>query len=667
MDVFKDSAAKSIKTVIANKNRQVMKNRMRNHFQRLQSDINQILDDINFETGNENAKLVHPIIDELKALNFKMIQLTEGLDKTFELFVVGMGNYGKSTLINALLEQEVADMDVRPKTWKVDVYDATLSDDTCLIVYRDGGSEHRSLEETKIFLEEEENKTKRSRQLVKSELKKVLSELKTKEAVKETEEYLKKEFLYQSDVVEVRWPINPTYLSKRFMVVDTPGLVQENLSGDTIVSVQKYYHQADGVIWILDATKLASKKSKDMVNELEKSLSKIGGKTDNIIAVLNRIDLVRKNGGEEAEQKVLDEANKHFGKYFENFICISAKQAFNGIMKRDKQQRSESGIDSLINAVDANFYENAQKVQLQSRELSYKQIIREVTEDSYIIKAYMQRLRKEQEEYIERKESIINRFNRIGQNYKSEFENITSSFLDSVEIRVNNHAQVLFDFETDREREEYIKDYLFCLDEFQTKLEKFHKFWLEEIVTSMNQLAAETVFTEYKHIDPEAINKMFKEINMMSKNNISYSLDSADIQTENLSLASGAGIAAIGGLIFGPFGLLLAGITSFLGVNKGIAKLFKSGNLKRKLNETIQRHVKDIKKSILDDLECKNKEAKGNVLNEFIQSFQMLHGPYESSLKIEKSLNDLYKAVERPIIYPDIKSLIVYENKKILA
>ncbi|WP_158598306.1 dynamin family protein [Falsibacillus albus] len=665
--MFKDSAAKSIKTVIANKNRQVMKNRMRNHFQRLQSDINQILDDINFETGNENAKLVHPIIDELKALNFKMIQLTEGLDKTFELFVVGMGNYGKSTLINALLEQEVADMDVRPKTWKVDVYDATLSDDTCLIVYRDGGSEHRSLEETKIFLEEEENKTKRSRQLVKSELKKVLSELKTKEAVKETEEYLKKEFLYQSDVVEVRWPINPTYLSKRFMVVDTPGLVQENLSGDTIVSVQKYYHQADGVIWILDATKLASKKSKDMVNELEKSLSKIGGKTDNIIAVLNRIDLVRKNGGEEAEQKVLDEANKHFGKYFENFICISAKQAFNGIMKRDKQQRSESGIDSLINAVDANFYENAQKVQLQSRELSYKQIIREVTEDSYIIKAYMQRLRKEQEEYIERKESIINRFNRIGQNYKSEFENITSSFLDSVEIRVNNHAQVLFDFETDREREEYIKDYLFCLDEFQTKLEKFHKFWLEEIVTSMNQLAAETVFTEYKHIDPEAINKMFKEINMMSKNNISYSLDSADIQTENLSLASGAGIAAIGGLIFGPFGLLLAGITSFLGVNKGIAKLFKSGNLKRKLNETIQRHVKDIKKSILDDLECKNKEAKGNVLNEFIQSFQMLHGPYESSLKIEKSLNDLYKAVERPIIYPDIKSLIVYENKKILA
>ena len=37
------------------------------------------------------------------------------------LFIMGMRKYGKSTLINALLRQKVAEMDFLPKTWKIDV------------------------------------------------------------------------------------------------------------------------------------------------------------------------------------------------------------------------------------------------------------------------------------------------------------------------------------------------------------------------------------------------------------------------------------------------------------------------------------------------------------------------------------------------------------------
>ncbi|MCP8616374.1 GTPase [Salirhabdus salicampi] len=660
-----NTSNKHIKNLISIKNRQLLKYRMRNHFHALQEEINNTIKKINSQVNHESAKLVHPMLQDLTALSFKIKELTEGLDKKFELFIVGMGNYGKSTLINALLEQNVADMDVRPKTWKVDVYDATLNDGNCLIVYENGETDYKSIEETKHFIDEEEQKTKLSRRTVKAELKKVLPELKTKEAIKETEEYLKKEFLYQSNVVEVRWPIKTNYLSQKFMVVDTPGLVQENLSGETIVSVQKYYHKADGVIWILDATKLAAKKSKDMIDELEKSLKKIGGKTDNIITVLNRIDLVRRNGGKEAENKVLTEANNVFGKHFKNFICISAKQALDSITNNDGQQKKESGIEKLIQAINANFYENAQKIQLQSREVGIKQILHNATDNSFPLKLYLNRLRDEQQKYNDRKESILSKYNTVRKSYKNNLKDIIDTFLQNTEIRINNHAQVLFELETDHERENYIKNYLFCLEELQPELENFHKYWINEIESLMKQLVYEVVFTEYQYIDTDSLNKMFEDIDKVSQSNLSYKLNSTTLETDDLSFVSGAGFAAIGGLIFGPIGLLLAGLTSALGINKGIAKLFKSGGLKRDLNKAINTHVKDVKNSILEDLDLKKEKAKDNVLKDLNNSFINLHGSFESSIEIEKSLSNLYEAFEKPLVYPDIKTILVNDKQKI--
>ncbi|WP_271399270.1 dynamin family protein [Salinicoccus roseus] len=659
-----DSSNQRLKSLITRKNRIAQKKRMKHDFHSIEREIYKTYNEINSELDNDYAILLHPILNELTALSFKMKELTEGLDKTFELFIVGMGNYGKSTLINALLGQEVADIDVRPKTWKVDVFDATLSNEECVIVYRNGETEYRSVEETRVFLEKEEEKIKNSRKVVKSELKKVLNELKTKEAIQETEDYLKKEFLYQSNVVEVRWPINANHLSKKFMVVDTPGLVQENLSGDAIISVQKYYHKADGVIWMLDATKLASKKSKDMVDELEASLSKIGGKTDNIIAVLNRIDLVRKNGGEEAEQKVIDEANKVFGKHFDNFICISAKQALKGIINKDSQQISESGIDNLIETINSTFYENAQKIQIQSRGISYKQIIHDVTQDSHLIKAYVNRLREEQYLYTKRKKMLLKKFKEARKGYKNELDDITVSFLQGAQSRIENHASVLFDLESENERGKYIKDHLLSLEELQPGLEKMHKYWLNEIENLMRQLVTEVVFTEYKHIDPNTLKKLFKETDKVPRNVFSYKLNSANLETEDISFASGAGFAAIGGLIFGPIGLLLAGLTSFLGINKEIAKLFKSGELKRELNEAINTHVEDVRKSILNDIDLKKEKATKNVLKNFNQSYENLHGTYKSSVKNEEYLTKLYETFEKPIIYPDIKTLLINDKRK---
>src|SRR5690606_41353466 len=59
--------------------------------------------------------------------------------------------------------------------------------------------------------------------------------------------------------------------------------------------LRSYYLQADGVLWMLDATKLATGKPHELLNDLNDALSRVGGVTRNAVAVLNRIDLDRKS------------------------------------------------------------------------------------------------------------------------------------------------------------------------------------------------------------------------------------------------------------------------------------------------------------------------------------------------------------------------------------
>jgi hypothetical protein len=183
-----------------------------------------------------------------------------------------------------------------------------------------------TISQCKEYLQEEEAKRAVSEKFVIERYRSQASELSTIQEKEELKKLLHDKLLYKSNVVEVHWPLKPNRLLKDFRLVDTPGLVQ-NLIGEVKVGLQEYYHKADGVIWLLDATVISSQKSRKLLDELNESFQQIGGRTDNIIAVLNSIDKVRRLGGEVAVDDAVREAKRLFGDLFQDIIPLSAKEA----------------------------------------------------------------------------------------------------------------------------------------------------------------------------------------------------------------------------------------------------------------------------------------------------------------------------------------------------
>ncbi|WP_408956589.1 dynamin family protein [Natroniella sp. ANB-PHB2] len=330
-------------------------------------------------SGYENASLLKSAINKIQEAKVEIERLTEDLDKPFLLAMIGTGNYGKSTLLNALLGQEVAEMNRLPKTWKVDVYYGS-NDEQVQVYYKNNKVKYLSFKEAKKLLQKEEEKRKNSEREIKKKLRELIKKLDSVQEKKEKEKELQDKYLYKSKISRVEWPIEPNQLLKEFRLVDTPGLFQ-TLLGDVKKGMGDYYSQAEGVIWLLDANSISAKQSRKMLDDLNKSLEEIGGRADNMIAVLNKVDLVRKNGGEEAVARVSKEANELFGDIFDEIVPISAKEALDGIKDNDEVLINKSGIKELHKVIRRYFLTQAQNIQINKKVQDVKLIFNQLIED----------------------------------------------------------------------------------------------------------------------------------------------------------------------------------------------------------------------------------------------------------------------------------------------
>ena len=354
-----------------------------------------------------------------------LLKSIEELKNPFLLFVIGSGKYGKTTLINSLIKDNLLKVDDIPNTWKLDTL-IKAKKEKIDIIYKNNEVLNIDIEYGMNILKEEEMKYKKSKELIRNNFniyktsnKRSIGELKLH---KQT---LEDKYLYKSDIEEVKYYINKNGILENFIIVDTPGLNQ-NLKSNTNERMINYYNRADGVIWLLDAQNIVAKSSEELIEVLRKEYI-IDDKFDNIICVVNKIDVINKN----SREKILLKINELYKNKFKDIVLVSSKEALKGYINESNELIESSNIKSLLNSIDVNFKLQSEKIQTKAKYNVTKVSNNKINK---LINNYKRELYKNINKYEEERVILEEKL----KNLKSDLEIKVDKYISTINLTENN-------------------------------------------------------------------------------------------------------------------------------------------------------------------------------------------------------------------------------------
>ena len=243
-----------------------------------------------------------------------VIRVREVFDRPLLVCVMGEFNSGKSSLVNALIGEEVAAMGVTPTT-------ATIN----LLKYG-----HRKL--ARVIWRDD-----REELLAWSEVRSWLDSLAPDEAAKVRQ-------------VELLYPAEELL---RVNVVDTPGL--NSLVEGHEETAREVLARADAVIWLFSAQQAGKQTEKE-------ALALLGEHRLKTVGVLNKIDRL---SAEELEQ-VLAHLRDGFSELVESVLPVSTRQALKGLVGGDQEQLARSRFPALRDHLEEVLFSRSQDVKVQA-------------------------------------------------------------------------------------------------------------------------------------------------------------------------------------------------------------------------------------------------------------------------------------------------------------
>ncbi len=336
--------------------------KMMNIINELNNMINLLKQDIDYTNEAKSSKFLRYIENRID----ENIESIKELKEPFLLFIMGSGNYGKSTLINTLLKQNIVKSNDIPNTWKLDLFTKSKNE-KMEITYEDNTKITKSLQDGNKFLKKEEENFKQS----KIKIAKIVSNYKkmNRATINELKEYKNQQenkYLYKSDIVQIKYYLKKGDLLRDFIIVDTPGLNQTLLK-NTLDRMKEYYIKADGVIWLIDAQNIVSKENNKLIEEMNK-IDRLHNNKKNIIAVVNKMDIISKDN----IAKVRRKANETYKDKFNDIVYISAKEAIEGILNNNDDLVYKSSINILYKSIEENFTKVSEEKQIDSK---YKNLL----------------------------------------------------------------------------------------------------------------------------------------------------------------------------------------------------------------------------------------------------------------------------------------------------
>lgn len=298
-------------------------------------------------------------------------------EEPFELFVVGEGNNGKSTLINALFGQELSSVHFLPTTRAfLRFVPVSAPAGTARVFARLDGSQHNWLRERLPPGKPARGIYQAKEHLVQAtEAQNLLAEESAKAGKKRG---------YSVALVEIEFEVargERCLVPEGVRVVDTQGLNQlfpaellesdEQLDARTtrerfdkwLASSPRGQHlewqlrRCDAVLWVGHA-----RRSNSAVCEVALRLfAKYGKRT---ILALNRIDEV---GGPKANRhKTVDAARRSVGEFVDCIVPLDARAGMSANVSGDESAMQESGLRRLADDLDRIVFERRGRVRAQS-------------------------------------------------------------------------------------------------------------------------------------------------------------------------------------------------------------------------------------------------------------------------------------------------------------
>ena len=235
------------------------------------------------------------------------------------VFIIGEGNFGKSSLINAILGRDVADVNLRPKTWCIHLYrtqDSGRDEFAEIRRYENPATECVSIANAKKLCEEQEEQ--------------VLARADEAQAAHKRGEYSSAQAVaFPGQIIEVNWYYHDLKCDPNIVLVDTPGFAQfraglneartEVISShkgvvfDIAETYEHYYSHADLVLWAFAANKINDRDTINAICDMSQHTKPVTG----IITKFDRVPLADRD-------ETLRIAKKLYGAYVADFVSVVA-------------------------------------------------------------------------------------------------------------------------------------------------------------------------------------------------------------------------------------------------------------------------------------------------------------------------------------------------------
>lgn len=560
------------------------------------------------EKNKELVKIIDNTLDNFnrdisEVTKKKFLELRDDIkNEFFTIVVLGEFKRGKSTLVNALLGEEILPSDVIPTTATINAL--MWSEEKETIVLKSDGSTELG-ESTVEYLR---NYT--------AEADFDINEIK----------YLK--VGYPADI-----------LKNKIALVDTPGV--SDINEHRVQVTYEFIPRADLVIFILDATAPLKKTEKQFIDE---HIIKLG--IDRVIFVANKFD----NIDEEEEEDVIEEIEQRLRSAFKkengessfkdlSVIPFSAYNALEGLKFEDKDLIDQSGLNNLTKKIKGAISESEvafekirrYKFRLVSlldslnRELNNKIVLSNsgVNELEMVLEKIDkmmedEKLRKERvNSYIKREEEKIlamikKSLDYFYSNLKEEINDLVDSykgvdFKDYIEKHMVNLIK--------KNMKRWVNTYYVYIDTLLSKLEK-------EVAVGL------ATYFKTKVILSDNIGIENCEVN----NNYLISIEAEDISsvTTQAGLIS-AGAAGVLTLIGGPILLPFVGMAAF--------PLLQKKMLESKLNEAKVMVKPQINEALNESINSLSNETIKYVLKKVDSTIN----------RTEEAYNELFKEIKGKI------------------